>query len=42
MAYRGHVAVLNGERFITAAICGLTRDQPASACPVTIRALLGT
>jgi Domain of unknown function (DUF929) len=35
-------AILGTANYITAAICGLTKDQPASACTPTVRSLLGT
>ena len=34
-------AILGTANYITAAICGLTGDQPASACTPTVRSLLG-
>jgi hypothetical protein len=34
-------AILGTANYITAAICALTGDQPASACPSAIRSLLG-
>ena len=34
-------AILGTANYITAAICGLTKDQPASACTPTVRTLLG-
>jgi hypothetical protein len=34
-------AILGAANYITAAICGLTSNQPASACTPTVRSLLG-